>query len=377
METNFLTFLHGRVDENSYIKYLPKDIIQIIYTNYFYPSISDDEVMINDFLELLQFRYRNGTLGKNVNIQRAIELSSVRVVEWIYNTLEKNNKKPLAFMTIAIKNKKLEVAKWFYENKISFISLDLVLISSLLGDLEMIKWFMSLNECEIYFNYMTYINSVKSGNLELMELCYDFFIKRFCENKSCKLRTKYPFIDDKITCILLEKGHFDIIKRFKTKLVFTKYSMKSAICSGNIELVKWLFENFQEFNPENENIYLGCRESFSYACSTCNLEMIKWLHENRVEYNPTSKYYDTYSFSYYMLRDIVRYNRIDILEWLCINRPEFKVENYELYYSFHDVPYGPSIGFCRELMNVAIEYNNIEVIDWLYKNREEFNKIEI
>ena len=267
---SFFTFLTGtHTRDTSNIKYMPVDVLEIIWENYVLENFSIEEI--------IKFRF-NKILIKNFDIT---QLEYVLEICCLYGNLEllKNliNKYDIILLDFlnlfdyAAENGHLEIVKWLHFNKKFVCTSNAMNKAAENGHLEVVKW-LHFNRPEFGPNGIGCTKiamdfAAIKGYLEVVKWLH------FNRTEGC---TKLAM---DMTAIY---GNLEIIKflHFNRKEGCTILAINNAAENGHLEVVKWLHFNRPEFDCNSYKYIGNAKETIEYASDNRQFEVVEWLKKN-------------------------------------------------------------------------------------------------
>ena len=227
---SFIAFLNGtHIRDNSNIKFLPIDVLEIIWDNYVLDNFTLEEI--------IKFKF-NKILFKNID-KYISKLDLIIDSCCIYANLDAI-KLLLQDSTIKIQPKSVSYA-------------------AIYGHLHVIKW-LHINKPDIKFNSSVMDYAAMNGQLHVVEWLH-FNRPEFGPNgMGC---TEFAM---NVAAIY---GHLHVVKWLHEhrKEGCNESAMDYAAERGNLNMIKWLHEN----------------RAMNLAARNGHLELVKWLYEHRTE----------------------------------------------------------------------------------------------
>ena len=269
----------------------------------------------------------------------------------------------------------LSVIKYIYDDKLDYNKKDEHCEDILenfadvcsTGNLELVKyiWNIQLPIEQIYngntflcIYYDAFEKASQSGNIKLIEWLYYLGLKiiniyQCLDDDKIITYNNYTFIYscksgniELVKCLydLILKSNGEIDIHFANELAF-----QNACKSGNLELVQWLW-NFDE----KINIHEYDDLAFNHACKSGNLKLVQWLWELGLEIESKDGTKININ-SNELFSDACRSGNLELVQWLWKLSLEIESKggtriNTGFYYSF--------LQACRS--------GNLELVQWLY-----------
>lgn len=296
----FFEFLKGSLnshDNPSLVKFLPKDILHKIWTDYALETFDDYELVKKNLIHL---KYTNNPIPPIIT-SYAIELNKIDLLKWLMlekkvnctllPALKSNNIEIIDFLidTMGIKDdieKSLEVSNIETINYIinkninSNFDYSLVLKNN---NLDVIKKFYKKN----YTSELDLLYCCKNNNLEVLEWLFDnypTFCNGYIKNNvlDCNLsnfkfliKQGYKICERNIIYFLNQNMSLDNFKWLKENVQDLKLTYRYFMICRNDEVRKWLFYN-------RGNGY-SFDEAIQWACAYDDVNTIKFMLENNLE----------------------------------------------------------------------------------------------
>lgn len=289
-----------RLDE----KYLPYDIIELIWKEYAIKTFTNIELIELGLMDIIKKKIENGSVftlplySKDIDTNDCYSIKEAEPTFFDYiagyghlDILKKiPNDENITLLTkmslyMAAINGKIEVVKWLFENRHEFresnfnniIDDDIINHSACFGQLEILKW---LNN-----NYGKYLYSYSA--------------------------------------------------------------MYLAAMNGHSEIVKWLHFNRSEYDDHNiiNNYDYYYKTIINFSTITGNIELIKWIYENR-----KFEYDIIFQKEYNYINVISNSRNVDILEWFY----RYKKDLFDL-------------KLIKSIIRESLLDGNVEKLKWLYE----------
>ena len=177
---------------------------------------------------------------------------NIQVMKYL---LEKGAKLDAKSLQTAIDNGQLEMAKWMLENGCSLENISIKTAAGK-GYLKIVKWALE-NRCKYEANAA--LSAVNSGQLRVVEY----------------LHTNGFELHEKCFIVALEIGHLNIVQYLSKTMKFPENAFDLAVKSGDLDVVKWLYEN-------------GCATSKNaptIAARCGYLYILKWLRTKGFQFD--------------------------------------------------------------------------------------------
>jgi len=215
------------------------------------------------------------------------------IVKWLNQNKYKFNEYTLADAAFS---KKLLLVQYLYEHKCEQ-NRHTVTGAIIGGNLDVLKYLVN-NNCEMPSHNKLARISGSAGSIDVVEFVVNkCFGDNYCGNK------------DRLINIIIQRaskyGNIKVLEWGKSKGYQFNYCLSHAAAGGQSNTIKWLLNN-TEFML---NVYV-----FANACGSGNLKLVKWLFDEKCPYNELA-----YS-------NAIFHQSIDILDFLYENNFPFDRE---------------------------------------------------
>ena len=274
----------------------------------------------NGRLDVIQFLYGDITAPHYYHYHLAatigytVEYGQLEILIWFYNTMglfndtySTNNA-----LILAVNYGHFNILKWLCDNtSIIKSKMDITIMerAACANHLEIVKYLHSKEAPCRSAEIMDYIAC--HGRIEIL--------KWFYEN-----RRERPTV--RAMDWAAQQGHLNVIKFLyekwnrKNTFICTTLAIICAVQNGHFEVVKWLNENIDESNIQP---HIGSTppkkrtDAMHSAAARGNLEIVKYLYENG------------YKYSSHILIEATSHGCLDVVIWLCENIPKLYLCNNE------------------------------------------------
>lgn len=234
----------------------------------------------------------------------------------------------------------LDLVKWLVEKghnvKAQRDNGDPILFGAALsGNLEMVKWLAEQGvdvNAKNKFGDPVIFSAAQSGNLELVK----WLIDQGQDINAQRGKSNFTVLD-----VFAQNGDLKAIKWAITQGADLKKSpgiLDSAVSSGNLELVKWLFA--QKVGTVSDTL-------LHVAARRGSFETLKWLSEQGLDVHALDGNEDT------VLHEAARANHLPMVKWLVEQGLDINASNSEVYSVINCVP------------TYGLYPNDTEVYRWL------------
>ena len=295
----FLKVTHPKAQSD--LKYIPRDVLEIILTEYVFKSFDPLE-MIECGLNTFFFKKMciQPNLCSQNNIQKCVtaccEHGNVEVLTWLFSETKKRNVKITArhLIDVAAKHGHLDVIKFLHFTHQENVSAEEVCTFYAMnwaarnGHIDVVEWLHVNRKEGCTIDAMDW--AAERGHLHVVEWLHENRTEG-CSSGAMSMAAIF--------------GHLDVVKWLHNnrKEGCSRYAMNWAAEYGHLHVVEWLHINRSE----------GCTtDAMDLAAEYGHLDILQFLHENRTE-GCTEK----------AKSSAERNNRHHVLDWLRVHYPQF------------------------------------------------------
>lgn len=435
LQESFHTFLMGsskKITNESIVKFLPKDVLHMIWIEYAISNYSDLSLVNLGLLEILKIKKQR--YGKIINIYNLVQESIFRdrfdIFEWLLNNctseiavdrrtirlaikthsqgrhyldwFKQNGKLPSSYhfnmggmYFDAITANNIEAVKWVHENTQDVITTDVLCLCCTNGNTDMLDVLFSYGIETNIIDISRFLQIASSNNhINVIKWIVKHYSNQVCICDTIYWASLYSKLDIMKWVYKNESTYFVKCQNRHNcqcpnidNIMYTG-EMYSSLCYKNgkpqdvFDTIKWIYQIYGHYKISQTTI--NC------ASKIFNLDMLIWLHENIPEFNPKSSKY--LGCSKDALFNAIKYNNIKMIDWLIKNRPEFdpNSKKYIGYLNMINVACETGelekVKYVKKLCKIfditsalytAYQSEKFEIANWLYKNRTQFPDIDI